>query len=208
MYPVMTLCSRKRKYRHYNFGLCKNLTNSHQQSAFLPFIKPTKYYVMYNTLFSHRFDENYKKMKQILLSLAAMIVLATASKAQCNQTVQISSAKTNMLNASYQPQGSRDEKVVVDITPTTVTVTPNGNAADAMIGKIKEQQCDWKIPFKEGKTIIKTDLVDPSGDVKDATITIEGKDGKITLLAEAKEHPDQKLQLEVNKFEAKPEGKQ
>ena len=113
-----------------------------------------------------------------------------------------------MLNASYQAQGSRDEKVVVDITATTITITPNGNAGDAMTGKIKDQQCDWKIPFKEGKTIIKTDLVDPSGDTKDATITIEGKDGKLTLLAEAKEHPDQKLQLEVNKFEPKAESKQ
>lgn len=134
--------------------------------------------------------------------------IATAANSQCNQSLQLSSAKTNFLNASYQSQGSRDEKVVIDITTTTITVTPNGNASDALTGKIKETQCDWKVPFKEGKMIIKTDLVDPSGDSKDATITIEGKNGKITLLAEAKERPDQKMQLEVNKFESKGESKQ
>ena len=147
-------------------------------------------------------------MKQILLCISMAMGIAIGANAQCNQVLQLSSAKTNVLNASYQNQGSRDEQVVVDITTSTITVTPNGNPSDAMTGKIKEMQCDWKVPFKDGKTVIKTDLVDPSGDVKDATITIEGKDGKITLLAEAKERPDQKLQLEVNKFESKEGGKQ
>lgn len=147
-------------------------------------------------------------MKNLVLGILSMTVITTTLKAQCNEAVQLSSGKTNVLSASYQSQGSRDEKVVVDITTSTITITPNGKAEDAMTGKIKEQQCDWKVPYKEGKTIIKTDLIDPSGDAKEATITIEGKNGKITLLAEAKEHPDQKLQLEVNKFEAKAESKQ
>jgi hypothetical protein len=51
--------------------------------------------------------------------------------------------------------------------------------------------------------VIKTDLVDPSGEEKQATITIEAKDGKVTLLAEAKERPDEKMRLEVSSFEEK-----
>ena len=142
-------------------------------------------------------------MKHLLLSLSFVLALATATKAQCNQGLQLKSAKTNLLNASYQSQGARDEKVAVEITDSTITITPNGNDGDALVGKIKEKQCDWKVPFKVGKTVIKTDLVDSSGDINDATITIEGKNGKITLLAEAKEHPDQKFQLEVDQFESK-----
>lgn len=147
-------------------------------------------------------------MKQILLGMLLAIGIVTASKAQCDQALQLSSEKTNLLNASYEKQGSRDEKTVVDITATTITIALNGNPDDALTGKVKEVQCNWKVPFKEGKTVIKTDLVDPSGDTKDATITIEGKNGIITLLAEIKEHPDQKMQLEVNKFEPKAESKQ
>lgn len=146
-------------------------------------------------------------MKHILLSALLSIVTGAAVNAQCNQILQLNSAKTNLLNASYQNQGSRDEQTVIDITNSSITITPNGNAADALSGKIKEMKCDWKVPFKEGKTVIKTELVDPSGDTKDATITIEGKNGKITVLAEAKERPDQIMQLEVNKFEAKAESK-
>jgi hypothetical protein len=147
-------------------------------------------------------------MKKILLSMSLVMGIALALKAQCNQTLQLSSEKTNLLNAAYQTQGSRDEKAVVDITTTTITITLNGNAADALTGKVKEVQCSWKVPFKEGTTVIKTDLVDPSGNTKDATITIEGKNGKITLLAEIKEHPEQKMQLEVKKFEPKVQTKQ
>ena len=142
-------------------------------------------------------------MKKILFSILALTGLAAAAGAQCNGPIQIASSKTYFLNASYEVQGSRDEQVIVTITKTNVTIVPNGKQEDAMTGTIKDMQCDWKVPFKEGKTVIKSELVDPSGDVKDATITIEGKDGKITLTAEAKERPDQKLRLEVSKFEQK-----
>jgi K+-transporting ATPase c subunit len=146
-------------------------------------------------------------MKKIILSALSVIGIAMAAQAQCDQTVQISSSKTNMLDETYQVKGSKDEQVVVDITKTTVTITNNGKTDDALVGQIKDMQCAWKLPFKEGKTVIKTDLVDRSGDVKEATITIEGKDGKIILIAEAKERPDQKIQLEVNKFEQKAESR-
>jgi hypothetical protein len=142
-------------------------------------------------------------MKKSLFFLLALSLIALYSHAQCNKTVKLQSSKTQFLNANNELKGSKDETVVVDITKTTVTITPNGNADDALAGTIKESTCDWKVPFKDGKMVIKTDLVDPSGDVKQTTITIEAKDGKVTLLAEAKEHPDQKIKLEVDKFEEK-----
>jgi hypothetical protein len=142
-------------------------------------------------------------MKSIILGAIALFGAFTSLHAQCDKTLQITSSKTNFLNAKNEVQGSKDDNVVVDITKTTITVTPNGDPQNAITGTIKENSCNWTVPFKEGKTVIKSVLVDPSGDTKDATITIEGKNGKITLLAEAKEKPDQKLQLEVTKFEEK-----
>lgn len=147
-------------------------------------------------------------MKKALFSLALAMGIAAAVKAQCNQGLQLSSSKTDLLNAAYQSQGIRSEKVVIDITTSTITITQNGNGAEALTGKIKDIKCAWKVPFKEGKTVIRTELADASGDIKDAAITIEGKNGKITVLAEAKERPDQKMRLEVDKFEAKEEIKQ
>ena len=142
-------------------------------------------------------------MKKLLFSAFALCLAAFHSQAQCDKTVELQSSKTDYLNASYQVQKTNDENIVVDITKTTVTITPNGNAQEALSGTIKESTCDWKVPYKEGKMVLKADLVDPGGDVKDATITIEAKDGKVTLLAEAKERPDQKIKLEVNTFSEK-----
>ena len=51
--------------------------------------------------------------------------------------------------------------------------------------------------------MIKAILSDPTGDAKDVTITIEGKDGKVTLLAEVDEMPDHKIKLTLDKFEEK-----
>lgn len=140
-------------------------------------------------------------MKQLILFCLAVTAFAFSANAQCDKTLRLTSSRTDYLNSTFQVQGGKDENVVIDITKTMFTITPNGNEDDAMRGKIKEMTCDWKVPFKEGKTIIKTDLQDASGDTKDAVITIEGKDGKITALLEAKGMPDRKLKLQVNKFE-------
>ena len=140
-------------------------------------------------------------MKQVIMSTIALAVMSFHVKAQCNNDVRLTSSRTDFLNAANEIKEGKDENVVVDITKSTFTITPNGNELDVMKGTIKDITCEWKVPYKEGKMIIKTDLEDPGGDIKDATITIEGKDGKITLLAEAKEMPDRKLKLHVDKFE-------
>lgn len=142
-------------------------------------------------------------MKKLFLSILILSGLGMAAKAQCDKPVRLSSSKTYYLNASYQVQGSKDENVIIDITKTSIAITPDGKPDDILSGTIKEMTCDWKVPFKEGKMVIKSDLIDASGDIKDATITIEGVNGKITLTAEAKEKPGQILRLEVEKFEQK-----
>ena len=83
-----------------------------------------------------------------------------------------------------------------------MTITPGGEE-NKMSGPVKSVVCNWKTAFKEGKTVIKAILTDRSGDAKDVTITIEGKDGKVTLLAEVDEMPDHKIKVTLDKFEEK-----
>jgi hypothetical protein len=146
-------------------------------------------------------------MKKILLCTLALVFVGLSVHAQCDKAVKLQASKTQFLNGNNEVQGSKEEHTEVEITQTTIAIMPNGNADEALSGTIKEKSCDWKVPFKEGKMVIKTDLVDPSGDVKQATITIEAKDGKVTLLAEAKERPDQKIRLEADSFEEKTRSK-
>jgi hypothetical protein len=72
-----------------------------------------------------------------------------------------------------------------------------------MTGKVKSNVCTWKVPFKEGKTMLNITLSNDNGESRDFTVTIEGKDGKIAFWAENKDEPDDKIKLDVDKFEQK-----
>jgi predicted amino acid dehydrogenase len=56
-----------------------------------------------------------------------------------------------------------------------------------MIAVVKSDTCDWKTLFKEGKSVIKATFTRDGEDPKNATITIEGKNGKISFLVEIAE---------------------
>jgi hypothetical protein len=139
-----------------------------------------------------------KKMIFILL----VLVCSTTVFAQCDKILVLTSSKTDFLDASGTLKKSEDENTVIEIAKTEMTITPGGEE-NKMSGPVKSVVCNWKTAFKEGKTIIKAILTDRSGDAKDVTITIEGKDGKVTLLAEVDEMPDHKIKVTLDKFEEK-----
>jgi hypothetical protein len=57
--------------------------------------------------------------------------------------------------------------------------------------------------YKEGRSVIKTTLVREGEEPLDATLTIEGKNGKISLLLEIEQIPDQKIRAVIERFEEK-----
>jgi hypothetical protein len=59
------------------------------------------------------------------------------------------------------------------------------------------------VPINAGKTVLSTTLNNDNGESKDFTLTIEGKGGKVTLLAESPAMPDKKIKLDLDKFEEK-----
>ena len=62
----------------------------------------------------------------------------------------------------------------------------NIHQAHKMTGLIKSYAWNWEIPYKEGKTIVTTVFTD-GGKTFNATVTIEGKAGKVTATMEAAE---------------------
>lgn len=142
-------------------------------------------------------------MKSIITALFLLAAGSTMCFAQCDKKVSITSSRSEQLDNSGQVQGTRDEKTTVDISKTDVNVSIVGDEGEQKLtGKVKSKTCDWKTPFKEGKLVVTTTLND-NGNDKDFTITIEGKDGKITLVAESPQMPDRKIRLVVDKFEEK-----
>jgi len=143
-------------------------------------------------------------MKRIVLIafLLSSIVMITNAQCDKDKKFSVTSSKTEYLNASDQVQDTRNEKILFEVEKNNITVLINTDGGDnKMTGPVSSVTCDWKIPFKEGKSVIKAALTDNGGDVKNVTITIEGKDGKISFIVQLDNDPDKKIRLNVEKFE-------
>ena len=135
--------------------------------------------------------------KQVLTSLL-VIVASISSYAQCNRKIVLTASSTEYLNGKSELQKTVDEVTTIKYDSTAIVVTPGD---DSMEGTVNSITCDWKTPYKEGKTVIKTILKAGDGQAMTTTITIEGKDGKLIMLAEFEEMPDMKIRLTLDKFE-------
>lgn len=139
-------------------------------------------------------------MKQIIL-LVILAVSGIAAYSQCDKKNVVNSSKTEYYDANDVLQRSVDETSIVEFDNKEILITPGDNAT--MRGTITSITCEWKTPYKEGKTVLKAKLEGPNGESMNLTITIEGKDGKISFLATFDEQPDRKIRIVVDKFEEK-----
>ncbi len=138
-------------------------------------------------------------MKTIILILSLLVAGTVISFAQCGKKIVLTTSKTDHLDANGIVTRTVDEKAVVIISQTKLNITVNDD--HKMNGTIKLDSCFWKTPYKEGKTFIKGTLSTDEGDEKNITITIEGKDGKVTLLFEMEGMPDDRIRVVADKFE-------
>jgi hypothetical protein len=139
-------------------------------------------------------------MKKLIPVILLLLAGSTMSFAQCGKNILFTSSKTEYLDTNGVVQRSEDENTLIEITKTEITITPGEHK---MTGTIKSDSCNWKTAWKEGKKVVKAQLTDGEGNTKNVTITIEGKDGKITLLAQIADMPGQVIRVTADKFEEK-----
>jgi len=143
-------------------------------------------------------------MKTTIITLLLLAAGSTISLAQCDKKVSLTSSKTQHYDAQGALKHADDEKVVIEYTQSDFTVSISGDNGDHQLtGKVKSAMCDWKVPFKDGKTQLQVTLSNDNGESRDYTMTITGKDGKVTFTAESKEEPDDVIKLDADKFEEK-----
>lgn len=142
-------------------------------------------------------------MKRFFLLIPVLTLVALVSQAQCDKNVNFIAAKSQMVNQKGEVLGSKDGTTVIEITKKSVSLTFNGDEKTTLAGEIKEAKCDWTEPFKNGRSVIKAVLEDAGGDVKHVTLTIEAKDGKITITGDAEERPNERIKFDVDKYEVK-----
>jgi len=142
-------------------------------------------------------------MKSTIIALLLLLAGSTVCLAQCDKRLSLVTSKTEHLDGSNNLERAVDEQTVIEIIDKKISVNIE-NGKQTLTGTIKSNTCDWKTPFKEGKSVISTTISDEDGGgEKDYRLTIEGKDGKVTLTAESVQDPDRKLRFVLDKFEEK-----
>ena len=141
-------------------------------------------------------------MKKIIFCFLILLVAVSVTSAQCGKKAILSSSQTEYLDASGTLQRTVEEKSSVEFDSTgLIIITANGD--QRMKGTIKMDSCSCKTPFKEGKLIFKSTITRDGGDLMEATITIEAKNGVVTLFFESPQSPDTKIRVVADKFEEK-----
>ena len=141
-------------------------------------------------------------MKKLSIVLALLVAASTVSYAQCGKKFTITTSKTDHLDQSGNLVRSDDEKAVVVIgqPDLSITVTSPDHGEHKMTGKITSDTCNWTVAYKEGKSKLKATISGDDGQERNVTITIVGKDGKVTLFFEA-EGEDDRIRVNADKVE-------
>jgi hypothetical protein len=138
-------------------------------------------------------------MKQKIVCLFISIAIGTCCYSQCD--------KKNILSATGVEVLNKQNEVKIKDTQRVTTIKYDSKTFELITeyytryGTIDSIYCNWKTPFKEGTTYIKTTLSFENGEQWVTKLTINGKDGKLTLLVDM-EHPEADImRFVLDKFE-------
>lgn len=138
-------------------------------------------------------------MKQKIVFLFCAITISNLCYSQCEKKIILGATGVEILNNQNEVKIKDTERVTtVKYDSKVIEIITEYNTR---YGTIDSMYCNWKIPFKEGNTYIRGTLSFENGDQWVIKLIIDGKDGKLTLLADM-EHPDaNKMRFVLNKFE-------
>jgi hypothetical protein len=137
-------------------------------------------------------------MKQFLIA-AALLTAFSTGYGQCEKKTLLSAAKMDHLAADSSVERSEDGVITIEFDKKTFNVNPPNESP--LTGKVDSVTCNWPTPYKVGKMWMKVTLTNPQGETQHFAVTIEGKNGKVTLFAVMDGEPDKIIRLVADKFE-------
>ena len=133
-------------------------------------------------------------MKQKILFLFITIAIGISCYSQCDKKNILSSTGAEILDEQNKVKIKDTLRLTtIKYDSKTIEIITENNT---LYGTIDSIYCNWKIPFKEGNTYIKGTLNYENGDRGVTKMTINGKDGKLTLQVDI-EHPEANRMLFV-----------
>jgi hypothetical protein len=140
-----------------------------------------------------------KEMKVFSLLITIVILGVTMAQAQCDKNVKITTSNTKRMDANGNVTSDVKETLIFHIGQKAINVEVNGGIVAT--AEVISMECEWSVPFKTGKTVIKGVLINEQGDKMDMTNVIEGKDGVITVTGTIVGGQDKIIINQVARFE-------
>ena len=137
-------------------------------------------------------------MKAILVFFI-LFVTSLQAISQCDKKVTWYGSKGDMLDASGTVLDTKIDSTFLETDPQKITLRFKSDNKD-LEGMVKEKICDWKEPFRNGKTIYHT-TVSIDGNPSNATFTVEARDGKITLSLEIEARKERKFLIYIDRYQ-------
>ncbi|MBN8249066.1 MAG: hypothetical protein J0L84_16685 [Verrucomicrobia bacterium] len=130
--------------------------------------------------------------------LVTLMGCCSMAWAQCDREVVLTSSKTEYQNAAGVVERSVEERCVITVGKTGISIAPADH--EPMLATVVSTVCEWEEAFKTGRTTVQATFQERDGKAGDATITIEGKDGKITCTMTQKSRPDRVILVVADTF--------
>lgn len=152
--------------------------------------------VTWQTLSSSDTLNNF--MKAILLSF---LLFATCSQAisQCDKKVTWFASKGDMLGANGDVLDTKIDSIFLETEPQKIMLRFKSDQ-NTLEGTVNEKTCEWKEPFRNGKTVYHA-TVTIEGGTSNAIFIVEAKDGKITLLLTIDARAERKFLIYIDRYE-------
>jgi hypothetical protein len=136
-------------------------------------------------------------MKAILVFFV-LLVSSSEAFSQCDKKVTWYGAKGEMFDANGTLLDTKEDSIFFETDPEKITLRFKSDQKE-LEGTVKEKICDWKEPFKNGKTVYHT-TVSMDGTTSNAIFTVEAKDQKITLSLEIEAMQGRKFLIYLDRY--------
>ena len=136
-------------------------------------------------------------MKTILF-FVMLVVTGIQANSQCDKKVSWYATKGEMYNTNGDLLDTKQDSIFFDTDPQKISLRFKLDDK-ALEGTITEKNCDWKEPFRNGKTVYHAAVL-MDGVSSNATFTVEAKDGKITLSLVMEARKERKFLIYIDSF--------
>ncbi|HET9276539.1 MAG TPA: hypothetical protein VFN95_00085 [Flavitalea sp.] len=137
-------------------------------------------------------------MKTILVS-SILFVSSLQAISQCDKKVTWYGSKGEMFDTNGTLLDTKVDSIFFETDPQKITLRFKTDQ-QSLEGTVMEKTCDWKEPFKNGKTVYHT-TVSVDGRTSNAIFTVEAKDQKITLSLDIKAMEGRKFLIYLDRYE-------